>query len=463
MKKNRKKEWCDMHPKDLFRLFTCSYIPFLRNIPLPSIVRNLEKEAVFIEFRVLCHLEFILRNTILKLGKEWSHTVVCGTSNESFFRKVISKLNHNNIVNNVNNINIRIIVLPYDNICTSTYSKILSEESFWEQFQGNKLLIYQEDSCIFKYRNINDYLEWDYIGAPWYKHPLDKHYVSVGNGGFSLRTKQCMIDVIRTCPIMKTTFSDFKWKCIKDANFSTPPEDIYFTFNMDRHKIGKIADWYTASTFSSESFDHKTSLGCHNFWLYVDKKNKWYDGLRHRLFPFLLISLPFLPDKDSIEEKNLMQLCTHFITQQFCFVYICCPSANMKSIKEMVMSWSEQTSQHLQHAFAFYDDHLVSLLHHEADFHIYILQKNDNNDKNDNNKLNILNIYNIYNRIIEEDKLFYILFPFRIQYETLYNECEEKVKEKFNFHTDLGHYIYFNPPLINKEKLCIRYMLNETL
>ena len=39
-------------------------------------------------------------------------------------------------------------------------------EDFWNLFASKKILIHQEDSIIFK-NNINDFLKYDYIGAPW--------------------------------------------------------------------------------------------------------------------------------------------------------------------------------------------------------------------------------------------------------------------------------------------------------
>lgn len=39
-----------------------------------------------------------------------------------------------------------------------------------------------------------EFLDYDYIGAPWYHRPVD---VSVGNGGFSLRSKR-LLDTVKT-------------------------------------------------------------------------------------------------------------------------------------------------------------------------------------------------------------------------------------------------------------------------
>ena len=48
---------------------------------------KLGKETVLIEFRPLPNLEFLIRNTIIKL-KDWNHTVVCGNINYNFIKNI---------------------------------------------------------------------------------------------------------------------------------------------------------------------------------------------------------------------------------------------------------------------------------------------------------------------------------------------------------------------------------------
>ena len=74
--------------------------------------------------------------------------------------------------------NIKIIKTDYDNLNQTTYSLLLSTTKFWELFNGEKILLYQEDSCIFN-SNINDFLDWDYIGAPWPIEQNDIEYWSL--------------------------------------------------------------------------------------------------------------------------------------------------------------------------------------------------------------------------------------------------------------------------------------------
>jgi hypothetical protein len=251
-----------------FRYFCYKYLDYIRLINLPIINLNCNNEAVLIEYRCFPHLEFLIRNTINKLGTDWSHTIVCGNLNYEFIKEMCNKITEN----------IKIIKTNYDNLNQSTYSKLLASIEFWNLFNGDKILIYQEDSCVFK-SNINDFMKWDYIGAPWSKN--QNHNINlVGNGGFSLRTKQCMIDVINKVSIENTIFNSSTQHCIKLLNLTIGPEDVYFSLNMLKYNIGKVADWDNAYKFSTESQYNKDSFGGHNFWI-CDKK--WREHLYHKI------------------------------------------------------------------------------------------------------------------------------------------------------------------------------------
>jgi len=262
-----------MPPKERFRVICEENIPYIRNIDLPVIVKNNPLEAVLIEYRVFPHLEFLIRNAILKLGDKWSHTVVCGNLNYDFMVAMCANISPE----------ITVIKTDYDNLNQSTYSVLLASKSFWEMFTGEKILLYQEDSCIFK-SNIDDFLQWDYIGAPWPKTQNDTPNC-VGNGGFSLRTKQCMIDVIDRISIYDTNMTSSTSDYMRNNGMTVCPEDVYFSKNMQDYDIGTVADWDSAFAFSSESVCNGDSFGGHNFWL-SDEKWKARVKLLHYIKPY---------------------------------------------------------------------------------------------------------------------------------------------------------------------------------
>ena len=63
------------------RMRCLSNIPIIRNIIIDYFGDDTNsKETILIEFRPLPHIEFLLRNTIIKLYN-WNHTIVCGNNN----------------------------------------------------------------------------------------------------------------------------------------------------------------------------------------------------------------------------------------------------------------------------------------------------------------------------------------------------------------------------------------------
>jgi len=234
----------------IFRNLCLKHLSDMCEKQLVSIKQNLDNEAVFIEFRILPHVEFLIRNAIDKLGENWSQTIVCGNINYQSICEIVKNIG----------LDIKIIKLDYNNLNQATYSKLLASLEFWDLIIGEKVLIHQEDSCIFKY-NIDEFLEWDYIGAPW-KHDVYKD-VKVGNGGFSLRSKSIMKQIINKIAIKK-----YKSKyLVYDKEMVICPEDVYFVSNMYEYKIGKIAPFEIAKLFSTESINEINSLGGHQFWL----------------------------------------------------------------------------------------------------------------------------------------------------------------------------------------------------
>ena len=174
-------------PKHQHRHLCNMRLPLIRMIKIPDFVETSEYETVLIEFRKFSHLEFLLRNTIIKFPL-WSHTVVCGNLNEAFIREMC-----NDICKDIKS-SIKIVKLNIDNLTPSDYSSLLSTKDFWCNFTGEKVLVYQEDTMLF-HNDISPFLHYDYIGAPWPVSQDDNSY-GVGNGGFSLRTKSKMLECI---------------------------------------------------------------------------------------------------------------------------------------------------------------------------------------------------------------------------------------------------------------------------
>ena len=241
-------------PKDRYREICLNYLQTFRNIPIPNLRLNLNKEAVLVEYRPLPHLEVLLRNMIYNLGNTWSYTIICGIDN---FQQV------NTFCKSISN-NIKIIKTCDNNITQNEYNNRLCSHSFWDYFFGEKILIYQEDTCIFK-KNIDDFINYDYVGAPFGAQCVSP--VNVGNGGFSLRTKSVMKQIIDACPpeTFETKLSFVKNYKIK-FELDLYPEDIYYSQCIQTYSLGKISPHNVAKKFASEQVFTDDCLGMHCMW-----------------------------------------------------------------------------------------------------------------------------------------------------------------------------------------------------
>lgn len=241
--------------KETFREACTRELPHARSIIIPKAVKKEPRlETVLIEFRWFPHLEFLVRNMVIKLH-HWNHTIVCGNKNFQDIKTMCKSICPD----------IRIIRMDIDNLVPSTYSELLTTKPFWEQFHGEKLLIYQEDSFLFHER-IEPFLDYDYVGAPWPKGQHDNK-LCVGNGGFSLRTKTVMIKVIENVKMESLELGKNTIEYMKNTNSFVVPEDVYFTKAMIDFKLGWVAPWEIARKFSQEAIPSENPLGGHNFFL----------------------------------------------------------------------------------------------------------------------------------------------------------------------------------------------------
>ena len=120
------------------------------------------------------------------------------------------------------------------------YNLLLTSFNFWSGLlKYDKVLIFQHDSGILK-DNISDFLEWDYIGAPWYFQD------DGGNGGFSLRNPKVMTDIIRGM-----VYNPGKWN-----------EDLYFCEAMRNYNM-RLAPKNVCEQFSVETVFKLGTFGYH--------------------------------------------------------------------------------------------------------------------------------------------------------------------------------------------------------
>jgi hypothetical protein len=199
----------------------------------PSLPIDSDYFAVIVEPRVDENIETIIKTVMYHLedsSKKWGLQIFHGTKN---IEQIL------NITKNWNNVSL--VNLGTDNLTKREYNNMMMTTDFWNKVNGKKILSFQNDSILLK-GGIDQFLKYDYIGAPWVK---SKEGYFVGNGGLSLRNKDKMIEICT----------------LNDDKSNIPQEDIFFVKNL---KGEGVADIETAYNFSMEDIFSEHAMGLHN-------------------------------------------------------------------------------------------------------------------------------------------------------------------------------------------------------
>jgi hypothetical protein len=119
---------------------------------------------------------------------------------------------------------------------TKTYNNLMLSEVFYQEFLEYKyLLILQTDALLLRPVRSEDYISYDYIGAPWRKtlrickfrgdlHANNKRLfwlpflkVNVGNGGLSIRKVAAFIELLQKSKLGK--FDNRVWDGFHNEDF----------------------------------------------------------------------------------------------------------------------------------------------------------------------------------------------------------------------------------------------------
>lgn len=110
----------------------------------------------------------------------------------------------------------------------------------------------------------NEFLSYDYIGAPWWYN--DEY--SVGNGGFSLRTKKLhktlQMDEFSKIDIEDDTICRFYGQKLKDMGFSFAPPELAERFS---HEINPKYPIFRNNTFGFHGKDIHNILKQYGQWI----------------------------------------------------------------------------------------------------------------------------------------------------------------------------------------------------
>lgn len=211
---------------------------------------NKEKmTAIIIEPREHKAFEFVINNFLENLSDNWDFIIFHGNKNKIYIENIINNILNKNKLLNIKD-RIKLINLNIDNLSLDDYNKLLTTPNFYKYINTEIFLIFQTDSIICKENknNINKFLDYDYVGAPW----KDKN---VGNGGLSLRKKSKMLEIINKCIYKKNT-----------------PEDVYFGLSCPEI-IRNKPSFEDAQNFSVEAIYNDNTFGVHKPWLHLKKND----------------------------------------------------------------------------------------------------------------------------------------------------------------------------------------------
>jgi hypothetical protein len=219
----------------------------------PLINKNSKKKSLIVETRKLKHNEFVIKNTIQKLGDGWGHIVYCHKKNYSQIKYICDDISPD----------IEIRLLDFE-LTRNSYNNLMLDINFWNEIDCEKCLVYQTDTFLF--RPLDDkFLEWDWIGSPWseehskiIQNKLNWFGLWGCNGGLNIRTVSVIKEILN------------KWEVDDDVFDLTDklPEDLYYSWYIKNNY--KLAPLEISEQFSYETvkIGYKVShtFGCHQPW-----------------------------------------------------------------------------------------------------------------------------------------------------------------------------------------------------
>ena len=220
--------------------------------------------ALIIEPRQHKALELVLTNFMGNLDNKWNFIIFHGFDNKEFIENIISK-------NSLDNNRIKMINLNVHNLTIKDYNNLFYSRSFYDNIPTEMFLVFQSDTLICKKHKdlIYKFMEYDYVGAPWWETDWNKNTCTnrVGNGGLSLRRKSKMLELLDNCTHNNENedmfFSKLICNCKYNIEFNKPTEE-------------------EAKEFAIEHLYNDKTFGVHKPWLYINRNIDYcenYDNL----------------------------------------------------------------------------------------------------------------------------------------------------------------------------------------
>jgi hypothetical protein len=220
--------------KKLWDDFTNSTFPMVRKLQFQNIPKQSALFAVYICQESHPHTEYVLRNVMHFLGPAWGLQVIAWPNLRKFVEDIVGDWRDVFVVDIKEDI---------------TYKEVVTRKYFWDALKGESQLLFDIDSLLC-HGDFDEFLQYDYIAAPWTALQAVSPKCQIGSGGLSLRKKAVMIEICETCnprPVGR--------------------EDVYFSVNLhlnaDKYRLPTLE---TAQRFAVECLYHPKPLGLHKPW-----------------------------------------------------------------------------------------------------------------------------------------------------------------------------------------------------
>ncbi|KAI9105478.1 hypothetical protein DFS34DRAFT_690003 [Phlyctochytrium arcticum] len=215
--------------------------------PAPAGFSN-EKIAVLLELRRLPVMVPMLLHYMAAISDDWPFRVFHSKENSDLLTKNLALQRY-----------IKSGKLTFQEVPEGTVirngpdvSHFLTRRWIWEQFQAESIFFFQLDAMICSNSDmaVDDFLQFDWIGAPWPHIP----HLKGGNGGFSIRKRSRLL----RCLDKQT------WE------YGHDPEDVWYSKCLASFEDAVMPTFEDSKRFSLEGAQSDHFLGIH----------KPYNGIR---------------------------------------------------------------------------------------------------------------------------------------------------------------------------------------
>lgn len=199
--------------------------------------------AVIVEPRQHEYLASVIYNVMHLLGPSWNLHVWTTAKNQGWVQEKLPSWKY------------RTSLLGVENLPTELYNILLKDAHFWWSISEETILIFQTD-CIMFHGNVEPWLQYDYVGANYFDPNTMAPQIGGIQGGFSLRSRHCMLECIWNVPQASILRDHPKIGELK--------EDIFFTHACQRLKkrVPTISD---RKRFSIEAEAYPYPMAHHGF------------------------------------------------------------------------------------------------------------------------------------------------------------------------------------------------------